>query len=121
MIMAKIRTIFFTLVAIFCFEVALCDFEAGARSAYSPRHTGMEPPGGPRRIEAMPGNSPSRTAEGGMGYIDAYGNTLEDRGPEEKKARRRPPPGAYGGYGAKETVRPLPEPRLPGKPLWKFD
>lgn len=92
-----------------------------ARSALSPRHSGMEPPGGPRRLEAMPGNAPSRTAEGGMGYTDAYGNTLDERQPPEKTPRKRPRAGAYGGYGEKAEVPPLPDPAAENQPpVWTF-
>ena len=92
-----------------------------ARSALSPRHTGMEPPGGPRQTDVMPGRGPSRTAEGGMGYTDAYGNTLDDSQPPEKAPRNRPRAGAYGGYGAKDEARPLPDPGTGGgAPVWSF-
>lgn len=94
---------------------------AQARSALSPRHSGMEPPGGPRPLEAMPGNAPSRTAEGGMGYTDAYGNTLDERQPPEKTPRKRPRAGAYGGYGGKAEVPPLPDPAAENQPpVWTF-
>lgn len=94
---------------------------AWARSALAPRHSGMEPPGGPRPLEAFPGSSPGRTAEGGMGYKDAYGNTLQNRPPEEKKIRKRPGAGAYGGYGKLAPDNYLPDP-APGEqvPLWSF-
>lgn len=92
---------------------------AYGRSAYSPRHSGLEPPGGPRQLEAVPGASPGRMPEGGMGYTDAYGNTLTDKIPEEKKARVRPRPGAYGsGQPAASAIPDLPAPE--GKPLWSF-
>ena len=95
---------------------------AGARSALSPRHTGMEPPGGPRTSEVMPGTGPTRTAEGGMGYTDAYGNTLDDQQPAEKAARQRPRAGAYGGYGAPAAERPVPDPgTASGTPVWSFN
>lgn len=93
--------------------------QAGARSALSPRHSGIEPPGGPRPIEGLPGNSPSRTAEGGMGYTDAYGNTVTyGEEAEVKEKPRRPSPGAYGGYGKKTQPGNLPEPA--GPPIWEF-
>lgn len=95
--------------------------EVMAKSALSPRHSGLEPPGGPRRLEAMPGNMPSRTPEGGMGYTDAYGNALEDRQPEEKAPRKRPRAGAYGTYGSQGDNRPLPDPDSgKGPALWNF-
>lgn len=87
----------------------------------SPRHTGMEPPGGPRTSDVMPGGGPTRTAEGGMGYTDAYGNTLDDVTPPEKEPRKRPRAGAYGGYGAAGQERPLPDPGASsGAPVWSF-
>lgn len=92
-----------------------------ARSAQSPRHSGLEPPGGPRQLESMPGQSPSRTAEGGMGYTDAYGNTLDDRPAAEKAPRKRPRAGAYGGYGQSAKARPLPDPAAQDSPpVWSF-
>lgn len=93
-----------------------------AASALSPRHSGLEPPGGPRPLEGLPpASAPSRTAEGGMGYTDAYGNTIENRPPEEKAPRKRPRPGAYGAYGAGSVARPLPDPDAgPGTPAWSF-
>lgn len=104
-----------------CVVWALWLSPALARSALSPRHSGMEPPGGPRPLEAMPGNAPSRTAEGGMGYTDAYGNTLDERQPPEKTPRKRPRAGAYGGYGGKTVVPPLPDPAAESQPpVWTF-
>lgn len=90
-----------------------------SKSAFSPRHSGIEPPDAPRPMEGLPGNSPSRTAEGGMGYTDAYGNTVRrDEDIEEKKHRKRLIPGAYGNNQA--TVRPLPDSVDNGPPLWKY-
>ncbi|MDE6735182.1 MAG: translation initiation factor IF-2 [Desulfovibrio sp.] len=104
---------------------ALAHLPAGpaqARSAMSPRHSGMEPPGGPRTSDVMPGGGPTRTAEGGMGYTDAYGNTLDDVPPPEKEPRKRPRAGAYGGYGAAPQERPLPDPGAASDapPVWSF-
>ena len=92
-----------------------------AASAYSPRNSGMDPPGEPKRIEALPSKSAGRTAEGGMGYTDAYGNTIDDRQPEEKPARQRPLPGAYGPGAGKSGPyeRPLPNPQNQ-TPAWSF-
>ena len=92
-----------------------------AASAYSPRNSGMDPPGEPKRIEALPSKSAGRTAEGGMGYTDAYGNTIDDRQPEEKPARQRPLPGAYGPGAGKSgpNERPLPNPQNQ-TPAWSF-
>ena len=92
-----------------------------AASAYSARNSGMDPPGEPKRIEALPSKSAGRTAEGGMGYTDAYGNTIDDRQPEEKPARQRPLPGAYGpGAGQSgRSERPLPNPQNQ-TPAWSF-
>lgn len=89
-----------------------------ARSAFSPRHSGMEAPGGPRQLESMPMLGPSRTPEGGMGYTDAYGRTLTDKMPEERKPRQRP---RYGGYAKKEPVAELPNVDPVGqRPVWSF-
>lgn len=95
--------------------------EALAASAYSARNSGMDPPGEPKRIESLPSKNAGRTAEGGMGYTDAYGNTIDDRQPEEKPAPKRPRPGAYGvGAGQSERYeRPLPDPQNQ-TPAWSF-
>ena len=92
-----------------------------AASAYSPRNSGMDPPCEPKRFEALPSISAGRTAEGGMGYTDAYGNTIDDRQPEEKPARQRPLPGAYGPGAGKSgpNERPLPNPQNQ-TPAWSF-
>ncbi len=92
-----------------------------AASAFSPRRSGLEPPGGPRPLEGLPGRDVSRTDQGGMGYTDAYGRVLEDRPPPEAKPRHRPGPGAYGGYGREaKPVRPLPEVQE-SRPAWNFN
>lgn len=93
-----------------------------AKSALSPRHSGLEPPGGPRPLEGLPAaGRASRTAEGGMGYTDAYGNTVEDIPPETVAPRQRPRPGAYGAYGKSAATRPLPDPeQAPAEPVWSF-
>ena len=94
---------------------------AQAASAYSARNSGMDPPGEPKRIESLPSRNAGRTAEGGMGYTDAYGNTIDDRQPEEKPERKRPLPGAYGPGASKEKryERPLPDPQNQ-TPAWSF-
>ncbi len=82
-----------------------------ARSVLSPRHSGIEPPDGPRETP-LPGM---------MGHMDAYGNSLTDKMPEEKKPRHRPRPGAYGGAPKKDSQATLPD--VPGensKPVWNF-
>lgn len=94
---------------------------AEAGSAYNPRHSDLEPPGGPRASQIMPGQTGGRTDDGGMGHVDAYGRRLTDVPPPERKPRNRPGPGAYGGYDRdKEAVRPLPEVNAP-KPAWNFN
>lgn len=94
---------------------------AEAGSAYNPRHSGLEPPGGPRPGEALPGQTAGRTDDGGMGYTDAYGRRLQNTPPPERASRNRPGPGAYGGYARdREAVRPLPEVDAP-KPAWNFN
>lgn len=115
-----VRLLVFLVLVPFVVSFLLLPSEPAARSAYSPRHTGLEPPGGPRALEAIPGRTPGRTPEGGMGYTDAYGNTLTERPEAEKKARVRPRPGAYGTAAKKEDSRPLPDPGPQGPPLWKF-
>ena len=97
--------------------------EAGAASAYSPRHSGTEAPGGPKPIEGIPGRGDrSGTTPGNSGYTDAYGNTIDDVLPEEKPRPRRPSPGAYGAYGKKNDYdRPLPDPaRRAVQPAWTY-
>ena len=89
-------------------SAALDAGDAWAASALSPRHSGLEPPGGPKPMEGLPamGNA-GNTTERGMGYTDAYGRPLKDYGPEEVKPRKRPRGGAYGTYGRKQThLRP---------------
>lgn len=78
----------------------------------------MEAPGGPRQLDNMPIAGPSRTPEGGMGYTDAYGNSLTDRAPAERKRRPRLRPGAHG---KKEHVAELPD-IDPARqtPVWSF-
>jgi hypothetical protein len=107
------------LALILCTGFALVPSVLPAASAYSPRHSGLEPPGGPRSSQNLPGKSASRTPQGGMGYTDAYGNTLDDVRPEENRPQRRLSPGAYGSHGEKEPERPLPEPQTP-RPVWSF-
>lgn len=93
-----------------------------AKSAFSPRNSGLEPPGGPKPIEGLPGKDMSRTAEGGMGYTDAYGNTVTEAQPEEKSPKRRPRPGAYGHRPMQEHDRPLPDPgKSDDAPAWNFN
>lgn len=59
--------------------------------------------------------------DGARGYTDAYGNTLDNRNPEEKKIRRRLRPGAYGSNAEEAKNRPLPDPAAENSsPLWKF-
>lgn len=75
-------------------------------SSPSPPQTGLEMPGEPNKgrkvapIGAIP---------------DAYGNVITGEEPEEKKAKKRLPPGAYGGY--KEPERPLPDVK-DERPVW---
>ena len=93
-----------------------------AASAYSARNSGMDPPGEPKRIEALPSKSAGRTAEGGMGYTDAYGNTVTESQPEEKSPKRRPRAGAYGHKPVHEHDRPLPDPaKADDTPAWNFN
>lgn len=100
--------------AIFLLAPAYLD----ARSAMSPRHSGMEAPGGPRQVESMPGRGMSRTPSGGMGYVDAYGNSIDDSVPQEKERPKRLRPGAYGNKP--EEKAKLPDITHTGRPLWQF-
>lgn len=98
------------------------DGVAWAKAASNARDSGLEPPGGPKPMEGLPGRNVSRTTEGGMGYTDAYGNTITDEPPEEKAPRRRPGPGAYGSRGVQEHDRPLPDPTPKDTtPAWSFN
>ena len=94
-----------------------------AASAHSPRRSGLEPPGGPRQLDSVPqGRAMTRSYDGGMGYTDAYGNTVDDVPPEERAPRRRLRAGAYGAYGRdKADTRPLPDPAPGGEgPAWSI-
>ncbi len=95
-----------------------------ARRSSAPPSSGLSPSDSTRELDGViPGGRPmSRTAEGGMGFTDAYGNTIRDRPPEEPAPRRRLPAGAYGRYGKdKNYDRPLPEPAAdPARPAWSF-
>lgn len=96
---------------------------AFAASAYSPRHSGLEAPGGPKPLEALPSRGDrSGTTPANSGYTDAYGNTVGDIPPEERPKPKRPSPGAYGAYGKKsEYDQPLPDPsRRSSEPAWVY-
>lgn len=118
----SVTTILF---CIFIFSFCIPDVTAGyshARSALSPRHTGMEPPGGPRNLDSMPARGLSRTSDGGMGYQDAYGNTINDIEPEKKKAKKRLRSGAFGSQRYDKRCLPLPDPdKSDAKPVWSFN
>ena len=77
---------------------------------------------GPKPLEGLPAaGAQSGTTQGGGGYTDAYGNTVDDRQPEEKAPRQRPRPGAYGSYGSSADSRPLPDPTPRREtPAWSF-
>lgn len=94
--------------------------ECIARSALSPRHSGLEPPGGPRILDNIPGPAPGRTPMGAMGYTDAYGNELGPQQEEPAVPRKRLRPGANSNQARKdEKAARLPS--LPDtKPMWKF-
>ena len=91
-----------------------------AASGYTPP-SGLDPPGGPKPLEGLPGKSAGRTAEGGMGYTDAYGNTIENRPQEDTPEHKRVRPGAYGPNAErnKRYQRPLPDPQNQ-TPAWSF-
>lgn len=111
---------------VFFFQVA-CLFLAGnlfAASAYSPRHSGLEPPGGPKQIESMPGGSSAKTDDNFLGHTDAYGRPLTPGKEPENKKKNRLLPGAYGGYD--KTDQNTDASYLPdvntgkGSPVWSF-
>lgn len=103
-----------------CF-LSLLVIEGHARSAFSPRHSGLEPPGGPKVMDNMPGRSMGIGADGRRGYTDAYGNTIDDQPVEEKKRARQLRPGAHGSSFENAQKHPLPDidPQN-ARPLWKF-
>lgn len=108
-------------ISLFLLLVFFTPAAAIGKSAFSPRHTGLEPPGEPGRSEIMHGRSLSRTPMGGMGYTDAYGNTLDDQPPPEKAPRKRLRPGASGVAAPSGPPATLPDPdRADAAPLWKF-
>lgn len=110
---ARFPVLFFVVAALLLTPVA-----SGARSAHSPRHSGLEPPGGPKKLDMLPGGAANHSLDGGLGYVDAYGNPLMEREKAKKPRRARPRPGAYGGYGEKEKSRPLPDPDA--APVWNY-
>lgn len=94
-----------------------------AASAYSPRHSGLEAPGGPKPLEGLPSRGDrSGTMPANSGYTDAYGNPIGEGTAEEKPKPKRPSPGAYGTYGKKsEYDLPLPDPsRRSSEPAWVY-
>ena len=107
-------------VAALLFCLLLCK-PAFAKSVYTPRDSGTEPPGGPSAPIGLPQSSSfGRTPDGGMGYTDAYGNPLVNT-EQKPKAHRRLPQGAFGRYGRDPDDRPLPEPaKSPQRPAWAF-
>ncbi len=110
-----------SLMLLFLSLLFLAPTDISARAVYTPRDSGTEPPGGPRAPEGLPapGNF-GRTDEGGMGMVDAYGNTIVNRRPEEK-TRKRLPQGAYGRYEEDRSAsRPLPDPGNNSRPAWSF-
>ncbi|MBO4301552.1 MAG: hypothetical protein J5861_08130 [Desulfovibrio sp.] len=72
-------------------------------------------------MEVLPGGrSVGRTPEGGMGYTDAYGNTISSRVPENNSARSRLRTGAFGVMrAAPRPDRPLPD-SSHQSPAWSF-
>jgi hypothetical protein len=63
-----------------------------------------------------------RTPEGGMGYIDAYGNPVRNRAPEERTAPRHEEQKQAGSRAAQqgELERPLPDSAADRMPVWNF-
>ena len=91
------------------------------RSAHSPRHSGLEPPGSPRSLGIMPERALSQTPDGGKGYTDAYGNPVKARDSETSKSKSRLSPGAYGHKKAPSDQGAIASP-LPDNtpPVWNF-
>ena len=91
--------------------VGLClvgEGSALAKGTYEPPRNGLASADKPHRMKSNPG-------AGGM--VDAYGFPVQNAEPERPRARRLPP-GAYGGYGARDRERPLPDER-DSRPLWR--
>lgn len=113
--------VFFLLCAFGVLGMLVFAHPAHARSVYTPRDSGTEPPGGPRAPMALPqtGNF-GRTPDGGMGYTDAYGNPLRYEEPKPKP-HKRPAHGAFAPKQEDPYARPLPDPMSSSKrPAWSF-
>lgn len=105
--------------AICCLGLLLID--AHARSAFSPRHSGLEPPGGPKVLDNMPGRSIGIGGDGRRGYVDAYGNTIDNQPVKEKKKARQLQSGAHESTVENRQKQALPDiDAQNAKPLWKF-
>lgn len=105
----------------------VCLFWAGnlfAASAYSPRHSGLEPPGGPKSVGVMPGGPSTRMDDNSLGHTDAYGRPVSPGQDPENIKKNRLLPGAYGSYG--NTGKNTDASYLPdmdagkGNPVWSF-
>ena len=95
----------------FLLALGLClvpESSALAKGTYEPPRTGLESPDRSHRMKSNPGAG---------ALIDAYGFPVQNAEPERPRARRLPP-GAYGGYGARDRERPLPDER-DSRPLWR--
>ncbi|MDR1856248.1 MAG: translation initiation factor IF-2 [Desulfovibrio sp.] len=90
-----------------------------AASALSPRHTGLEPLNRRSARETMATTKRDSGTQAEKGHTDAYGNRVENRPPEEKEAKSRPSPGAYGQYGTSQSAPPLSIPD-DQPPAWSF-
>lgn len=102
-----------------CGVLCLLAGQVYARSPFSARHSGMEAPGEKRQFSSTPSRPLSRTPEGGMGYVDAYGNpvTGENASKEVRKNHLRRP----ASSSAEKPAETLPDPEMASKPpLWKF-
>lgn len=104
-----------------CWEGDTARHTALAASALEPRRTGLEPPDSPRSLGLLPGGPQAgRTAEGGMGYTDAYGNTLTQPAPEAAARRdRRQRARDEAAAAQARHSRPLPDPQQQ-TPVWSF-
>ncbi len=95
----------------FLLALGLClvpESSALAKGTNEPPRTGLESPDRSHRMKSNPGAG---------ALIDAYGFPVQNAEPERPRARRLPP-GAYGGYGARDRERPLPDER-DSRPLWR--
>lgn len=94
---------------------------AGAASASSPPHSGLEGGMGRAYGPDSEGRRAGKNTPQTSVPFDAYGNPITGEVEDAPRRAERPRPGAYGGYGktrGAKPARPLPEPEA--KPQWTF-